>query len=71
MGSSPITSFLGILTAVATILQQALSDHGVPQNAHEWFVLAMGFATSLGLFFAKDYNKTNSPNPTPVSKPVS
>ena len=61
MGSSPITTVFGILTAVATILQQALSEKGVPQTAQEWFVLAMGLATSIGLFFAKDFNKTGTP----------
>jgi len=66
MGSSPITTSLGILTAIATILQQAFTEKGIPQNAHEWFVLGMGLATSLGLFFAKDFNKTNAPPSTAV-----
>lgn len=56
---SPITSVFGALTAVATILQQAFHDQGIPQTPQEWFVLAMGLTTSLGLYFAKDFNATS------------
>lgn len=68
--NSPITTTLGILTAVATVLQQALNENGIPQNAHQWFVLAMGATTSLGLLFAKDFNKTNSQYPNANAQTV-
>lgn len=59
--NSPITTVFGAMTAVATILQQAFSEHGIPQTSQEWFVFAMGITTSLGLYFAKDFNVSGTP----------
>lgn len=60
---SPITTIFGILTATATILQQAFHDNGIPQTPQEWFTLGMGLATSLGLYFAKDFNVSGTSQP--------
>lgn len=70
MNNSPITSIFGILTAIATILQQAFHDNGIPQTPQEWFMLSMGLATSLGLYFAKDFNVSNSSHPKQEAEKV-
>lgn len=62
-GSSPITGYigsLGIVITALTMFQEALATGGMPKNKEEWIALLL----SLGVRFAKDFNRSNAPKPT-------
>jgi len=68
--SSPITSIFGVVIIIATWLSQALADKPIPQTGKEWLAFLVGNATGLVALFAKDFNKSNSPTPTPEAQTV-
>lgn len=66
MFKNPITTVIGIVVLVATWLQQAIGDKPIPQTGKEWLTFLVGNATGLIALFAKDFNKSNAPNPTAI-----
>lgn len=64
MFKSPLTSVLGVILILATWLQQAIGDKPIPQTGKEWLTFLIGNATGLVALFAKDFNKSNAPEPT-------
>lgn len=70
LGSSPVTSILGYVVIVVTVVQQALTEEGIPHDVGGWMKLVGGIITGIALRFAKDANVSNSPVPTAEAKPV-
>ena len=66
MFSSPITSIFGTIILVATWLNQAFVEQGIPKSGKEWFAFLVANATGLAALFAKDYNKTNATAVSPT-----
>jgi hypothetical protein len=62
--SGPVTGILGIIILIATWLNQAFVEQGIPKTGKEWIAFLVGNATGLVALFAKDYNKSNAPTPT-------
>jgi hypothetical protein len=68
--NGPITGIIGVVVIVATWLQQAIGDKPVPQTGKEWLTFLVGNLTGLIALFAKDFNKSNAPMPTPDAQTV-
>ena len=66
MFSSPVTSILGAVTIIATWLNQAFIEQGVPKSGKEWVAFLIGNSTGLAALFAKDFNKSNSGTNAPT-----
>lgn len=68
-GSNPIPRLLGLVVAVgelAKLGQAGLEQGAVPTDAHDWLMFWLG----IGLAFAKQYNKSNAPVPSPTTLTV-
>ena len=70
LGSSWMTSAVGYLVIVLTVAQQVFTEQGLPSDAAGWIKFTGGIVTGVGIALAKDFNKTNAPNPEPVAQPV-
>lgn len=70
MFSSPITSIFGTIIMVATWLNQAFVEQGIPTTGKGWITFLIGNATGLAAIFAKDSNKSNAPAPTATATTV-
>lgn len=68
LGSSPITSILGYVVIVMTVVQQVLGDQGMPHDVAGWLRLVGGIVTGVALRFAKDGNVSNAPVPSSAQK---
>ena len=71
MFSSPVTSFIAVVYEVLIVVSQAVNDTPFPQTSEQWFSLVLKILPGLGIFFAKDWNKTNAvhANPLPSTAP--
>ena len=72
-GGSWKTGLLGYILIALDVLQfvgQAIEKQGIPTNFQGWIVTISGLAGGIGLIIAKDYDKSNAPQPTPVSVSV-
>lgn len=67
MTGSWMTTIAGYAVILMTVVQQALSGSALPGTVFEWISFAGQIITGIGLALAKDYNKTNAPNPLPDS----
>ena len=70
LGSSPITSILGYVVVIMTVVQQVVTEQGLPHDVAGWLKLVGGIITGVALRFAKDANVSNAPSPTTVAQPV-
>ena len=72
MFSSPVTSWIAIVYEVLIVMSQAIKDTPVPSTPEEWVALFLKILPGLGIFFSKDWNKTNAvqANPTPQTAPT-
>lgn len=70
LGNSWITSVLGYAAIVLTWLNQVFVEQGIPQDGKGWITFALGNLGGLIGIFAKDFNKSNAPNPVPAAGPV-
>jgi len=71
LGSSWMTTLVGYVVIVLTVAQQAVVEDGLPGDTAGWIKFAGGIVTGVGIALAKDYNKTNAPEPEPVAHPAS
>lgn len=69
-GSSWMTTVVGYVVIVLTVVQQAVVDDGLPSDAAGWIKFVGGIVTGVGIALAKDFNKSNAPKPEPVAHPV-
>lgn len=72
-GGSWKTGLLGYILIALDVLQfigQALQEKGIPSGFQGWIVTISGLAGGIGLIVAKDYNKSNAPQPTAVATTV-
>lgn len=60
LGASKVTSVIGYIMIVITVVNQVFVEQGIPTNLHGWIVFGGGIATGIGLRLAKDENVTNS-----------
>lgn len=70
LGASWMTTLVGYVVIVLTVVQQAVVEQGLPSDLAGWVKFAGGIVTGVGIALAKDYNKTNAPTPAPVAQPV-
>ena len=70
LGSSPLTSIVGYVMIVITVINQVFVEQGIPTTVHGWVVFVGGITTGIGLRLAKDSNVSNALNPSPDAKPV-
>lgn len=70
LGSSPVTSVMGYVVIIMTVIQQVLSEEGMPHDVAGWLRVMGGIITGIALRFTKDANVSNSPVPTSDAKPV-
>lgn len=68
LGSSPITSILGYVVIVATVVQQVFNG-GFPHDAAGWTQAILQIITGIALRMSKDQNVSNAPVPSDA-KPV-
>ena len=69
-GRSWITGILGYAVIVLTWINQIFVDQGIPKDTKEWITLFAGNIGGLIGIFAKDFNKSNAPTPTPKAVDV-
>lgn len=70
MFSSPVTSWIAVIYEILIVVSQAVKDTPFPQTPEEWFTLILKVLPGFGIFFAKDWNKSNAQNPKAVSETV-
>jgi hypothetical protein len=73
MGKSWITTLFGwimIVGDLADLVNDTIISQGIPTSISGWIQFAVVLSGGIGLVFAKDYNKSNSPHPVPVSVAV-
>lgn len=66
LGPSKVTSILGYALMIVAVLNQTVSEHGMPQTPQEWITFAGYMLAGLGLRFAKDGNVSNAATPGPA-----
>lgn len=69
LGPSKMTSILGYTMWGVGLLNQAFSEHGIPQTRQEWAQFAMFMIGGAIARVAKDGNVSNAPNPV-EAKPI-
>ncbi len=69
LGPSPITSIFGYVVIVATVVNEVVTEQGLPGTVEGWTRLVVGIITGVALRCAKDGNVSNSQHPGPA-KPV-
>jgi hypothetical protein len=69
-GSSWMTTLVGYVVIVLTVAQQAVVEDGLPGDTAGWIKFVGGIVTGVGIALAKDFNKTNAPQPEPVAHPA-
>lgn len=70
LGTSWMTSVVGYLVIVLTVVNQVFVEQGLPTTVHGWITFVGGVVTGVGIALAKDFNKSNAPKPEPDAKPV-
>lgn len=70
LGSSWMTTAVGYAVIVLTVAQQVYTEHGLPEDVAGWIKFAGGIVTGVGIALAKDFNRSNAPNPEPVAAKV-
>lgn len=70
LGSSPVTSIMGYIVILMTVVQEVIVEQGMPHDVAGWLKLVGGIITGVALRFAKDSNVSNAPTPTTVAQPV-
>jgi hypothetical protein len=72
-GGSWKTGLFGWLIVIGDIcklIADIVQDQGVPTNLSGWLTFGIALATGVGLIMSKDFDKTNSKDPSPVAKAV-
>lgn len=70
LGASWMTTVVGYLVIVLTVANQVYTEQGLPHSVPEWIGFVGGIATGVGIALAKDFNKSNAPNPEATAQPV-
>lgn len=70
MIGSWMTTAAGYAVVLISVVQQAFSESPVPSTAYEWITFTGKIITGVGIALAKDFNKSNAPNPITEAKPV-
>lgn len=70
LGASWMTTVVGYTVIVLTVAQQIITEQGLPTDTPGWVKFGGGIVTGVGIALAKDFNKSNAPNPEPVAEPV-
>ena len=70
LGASWMTSLVGYAVMVLTVVHQVFTEHGLPDDVAGWIKFGGGILTGVGLALAKDFNKSNAPNPERTAQPV-
>lgn len=71
LGSSPVTSSIGYVVIIVTVVQTVITEDGIPHDLVGWLNFGGKIAVGIALRFAKDSNVSNAPVPTADAKPVS
>lgn len=69
-GSNWMTTTAGLVVIIFTVAQQLLAENPIPATKAEWAAFLGKLAVGVMGLVAKDFNKTNAPNPLPASQPV-
>ncbi|MFO0773697.1 MAG: hypothetical protein U0172_03415 [Nitrospiraceae bacterium] len=70
LGSNWMTTAAGLVVIIFTVAQQLLAQNPIPSTKQEWAAFLGNVAVGVMGLVAKDFNKTNAPNPLPSSQPV-
>lgn len=68
LGSSPVTSIMGYLVIVATVVQTVITEEGIPHDVAGWLNFGGKIAVGIALRFSKDSNVSNAPVPVDAQK---
>lgn len=70
LGSSWMTTVVGYVVIVLTVVHQVFTESGLPSTVDGWVTFVGGILTGVGVALAKDFNKSNAPRPEPEAQKV-